>query len=92
MSILPIVNSVSLLTINVSPKINKVDEGYMTENGMLGWNENEFQQHIDDLLETLKDKRAVGIASIQVGEVCAIIVVKTKTGHMVLINPEIKSE
>jgi peptide deformylase len=92
MSILPISQSIGLLTLNVSPKITKTDGGYMTENGMLGWNETEFQQHIDDMLETLKDKRAVGIASIQVGEVCAIIVVKTKTGHMVLINPEIKSE
>ncbi len=97
MALLPIVKSIGTLTMNVSKKLVKDTDGhgdvnYSDKSGMFTATEEEFQGHISDMVETLKDSRAVGLASIQVGVPLAIMVVKTKTGTMILINPEIQDE
>lgn len=97
MAVLPIVKSIGTLTMNVSKKLVKDtdshgDTRYSDGTGMFSATEEELQDHINDMVETLKDSGAVGLASIQVGLPLAIMVVKTKTGTMVLINPEIKEE
>ena len=49
----------------------------------------EIQRLIDDMIVTMKQDKGVGLAAIQVGYNGRLIVIDTKDGPIVLINPEL---
>lgn len=52
-------------------------------------NDDDFQQFLDDMVETMDTKDGIGLAAPQTGYNIRVITVSSKNGPLIMINPEI---